>query len=193
MNRDFINSAAKWGLLLGAVLSVSRVYESGVMISGDMTKFAILTLEWIAVLILYIYIIVRANRAQAASALPENGYTMRQAINYSIMISALAAIIVGIVSHIYTVNVIGGYDVYAKLSVESMRSVLQQADVSSNISALYDEGMQSIEAIGENPPNIFSTTISMVANYIISGLFVGLIAGFFTRRAPEVKNIEENE
>lgn len=184
MNREYFNNAAKWGLLLGVVLSVSRIYESKVMISGDMMKFVGLTFEWFAVLILYIYVIYRANKQRATEAAPNVGYPFRVALNYSILISAFAGVIVGITSHIYVVNVIGGYDVYAIESVNSIMSVLKEANVEDDIVAMYNTGLESVKEIGENPPGIFSTVLSIVANYIISGFAIGLIAGFFTKRAP---------
>ncbi len=190
MNRDYFNSAAKWGLILGVVLSVSRVYESGVMISGDMMKFVALTFEWIAVLAAYIYVIYKANKQRAVEADPTVGYPFRGALNYSILISAFAGIIVGIVSHIYVVNVIGGYDVYALKSIDSIVAVLNEANVEDNIVEMYNAGLDSIKGIGENPPSIFSTVLSIVANYIISGFLIGLIVGFFTKRAPIT--IEQN-
>lgn len=184
MNKEYINSAAKWGLLLGLILSVSRIYEAGVMISGDMMKFAMLTFEWFAVLLLYIYIIYRASKLRSQSVDPAHGYTFRQALNYSILISAFAGIIVGVSSHIHVVNVIGGYDVYAMKSVESIVSVMQEANVEQSIKEMYESGLESVKTIGENPPSIFSTVLSMVANYIISGFAIGLFVGFRTRRAP---------
>ncbi|MFI3289980.1 MAG: DUF4199 domain-containing protein [Rikenellaceae bacterium] len=184
MNRDYFNGAAKWGLILGVVLSVSRVYESGVMISGDMMKFVALTFEWIAVLAVYIYVIYRANKQRATEVDPTIGYPFRVALNYSILISAFAGIIVGVVSHIYVVNVIGGYDVYALKSIDSIVAVLNEANVEDNIVEMYNAGLDSIKGIGENPPSIFSTVLSIVANYIISGFAIGLIVGFFTKRAP---------
>ncbi len=193
--KEYFNSAAKWGLFLGVVLSLSRVYESGVMISGDMVKFAVLTVEWIAVMLLYIYIIYRANKSRAMAVDPVVGYPFRTALNYSILISAFAGVIVGITSHIHVVNVIGGYDVYALKSVESIINVLNEANVEESVKEMYNTALESVKTIGENPPTIFSTVLSMVANYVISGFAVGLIAAFFTKKAAVVngQNSVNNE
>ncbi|MFI3247904.1 MAG: DUF4199 domain-containing protein [Rikenellaceae bacterium] len=196
MGREYFNSAAKWGLFLGVILSLSRIYESSVMISGDMVKFAVLTAEWFAVLLLYVYIVYRANKMRAAEFDLSQGYSFRSALNYTMLISAFSGVIVGITSHIYVVNVIGGYDVYALKSVESIMKVMSEANVEDGVREMYNTGLESVKTIGENPPTIFSTVLSMVANYIISGFAIGLLMGFITKRAPIISNsntIEEDE
>lgn len=196
MKREYFNSAAKWGLFLGIFLSISRIYEAGVMISGDMTKFAMLTVEWIVVAALYVYALYKANKIRSNEVDPALGYPFRNALNYSMLISAFAGIIVGVASHIHVVNVVGGYDVYALQSIESITNVLKEANVEQNITDLYNSGLESVKAIGENPPSLFSTMISMMANYIISGFFIGVIVGYFTKRSPEIveqNNAESNE
>ncbi len=197
MNTGYFNSVAKWGLILGILLSVSRIYEAEVMISGDITKFAVLTVEWIAVAALYIYILFKVNKIRSKEADPHLGYPFRTALNYSMLISAFAGIIVGAASHIHVVNVIGGYDAYAMQSITSISNVLKEANVEQNIQELYDAGLQSVKTMGENPPSLFSTMISMMANYIISGFVIGLIVGYFTKKAPiapeQQINVESNE
>ncbi len=188
MNKELFNSAAKWALLLGVVMSASRIFETKVLISADLTQFALLTVEWLFVLGLYFYIIFRASKSlgnDVMAATPERGYKMRDVMNYSVLISAMAAVIVGVSSHIYVVNVIGGYGEYAQLSADSIMKVISEVEVSQEMNDFYATSTESILKSGENPPSIFSTTISMVANYIISGFVVGAIIGLFTKRNPE--------
>lgn len=192
MNREYFNSAAKWGLFLGAFLSMSRIYEANVMISGDIAGFAMLTVEWIVVTALYAYILYKANKIRSREVDPTVGYPFRSALNYSILISAFAGIIVGAASHIHVANFIGGYDVYAIKSIESITNVLKEANVEQNIQEMYNSGLESVKTIGENPPSLFSTMISMMANYIISGFVIGLIVGYFTKRAPEMNQINND-
>ncbi len=199
MNKELFNSAAKWALLLGAIMSLSRMYETKVLISGDLVKFAMLTVEWIVVVLIYFYIIFRASKSQAKSVMetmPERGYKVRDVMNYSVLISAMAAVIVGVSSHIYVVNVIGGYGEYAKLSAESIMKVISEVEVSQEMTEFYASSTDSILKAAENPPSIFSTTISMVANYIIAGFVVGGIIGLFTKRKPELptsQSVESDE
>ncbi len=190
MKKEIFNSAAKWALLLGVVMSASRIYEASVMVSGDMMRFATMTLEWIAAVVIYFWIIYKANKSEARKALPEQGYSMRQSLNYSILISALAAVIIGVASHIYVVNVIGGYTNYALQSAESMITVIREAKLSGDLLEFYEKNIEAIRQAGDNPPSFLSTVISMVANYVIVGFFVGLITGLFTRRRPVVNNAE---
>ncbi len=188
MNRDMFNGAAKWALLLGVMMSCSRVYETKVLISGELSQFAWLTIEWVASVAAYIYIIYVATKRRGdvlMSDSPEMGYPMRLIINYSIIISAMAAVIVGIVSHIYVDNVIGGYGEYAALSADSLMNVISQVDVSQDMTEFYEKSTDTIRESAENTPSIFTTTISMVANYVISGFVIGCIVGLFTRRKPE--------
>lgn len=184
MNKTLLNSAAKWALVLGALMSASRIYETSVMVSGDLMKFAFLTVEWFVAAALYIFIIYKANKVEARKAPAEVGYTLRQSFNYSVLISALAGIIVAISSHIYVVNELGGYASYAVQSAESLLSVIREVDASPELVEFYEESAKTIRESGENPPSIFGSVISMVANYIIVGFITALITGFFTRRRP---------
>ncbi len=195
MNKELFNSAAKWALLLGVCMSLSRIFEAQVLMSGEITKFAFLTFEWIGALLLYVYIVYRATKSRVEfvmSEMAERGYRLGQVVNYSILVSALAAVIIGVSSHIFVVNFVGGYDVYAERSAESILSVVRDVEVSDELLELYETSAETIRESGKSTPNIVSTMISMVANYIISGFIVGLIVGIFTRRmrAPQIKNGE---
>lgn len=185
MNKAMLNSAAKWALLLGVLMSVSRIYETSVMVSGELMKFAFLTVEWFVASAIYIYIIYKANKIESLKAPAEVGYTLRQSFNYSVLISALAGLIVAIASHIYVVSELGGYASYAEQSAESLLSVIREAEASPEIVAFYEQSAQTIRESGETPPSIFGTILSMVANYVIVGFVMALITGFFTRRRPQ--------
>lgn len=199
MNRDMFNSAAMWALLLGVLMSASRIFETKVLISGELSQFAGLTIEWIGSVAAYIYLIYIATKKRGdvvMSEHPEMGYSVRMIINYSVIISAMAAVIVGISSHIYVVNMIGGYGEYAQLSADSLMKVISEVDVSQDMTDFYASSTETIRQSGENPPSIFSTTISMVANYIITGFAIGGIIGLFTKRKPqqpEYQTVESDE
>lgn len=197
MNKDLFNSAAKWALVLGLLMSCSRVYETKVLISGELSQFAWLTFEWLGSVAAYFYIIYLASKRRGDLVMaehPEVGYSVRNIINYSVTISAMAAVIVGVTSHIYVVNEIGGYGEYAQLSADSLMKVISEVDVSQDMTEFYASSTETIRQSGENPPSIFSTTISMVANYIIAGFAVGGIIGLFTKRLPQQPdNNDQNE
>ncbi len=184
--KELINSAAKWGLLLGVVYSVSKVYEMGVTAGGDVTDFAILSAEWVAMIVFGFYVLYRANKVHSRLTPPEVEYGFRAVINYTILIVAFAGVISGIASHIYIENVVGGYDVYAQMSVDTINRIYSDLDSSTNIAPLLEEIEKGIPTLSENPPSILSTVMSTVANYIAVGFFGAIVVTFFVRRKAVV-------
>ncbi|MFR9620321.1 MAG: DUF4199 family protein [Rikenellaceae bacterium] len=189
-----LNDIAKWGLILGVVMSLSRIVEFNMILSGDVTKFSLLALEWPLSIAVYVYIIYRANKRRAASMPKWVGYPMGVAINYAVTISIFASLIVGICSHIYVVGEVGGYDVYTARMLESLEGVVAQTELSDSTQALYDEAFSNTEGLlanakDEPAPSMFSTLISIMSNYIISGFIIGFIVSFFVRRKAEVADV----
>ncbi len=181
--RELVNSATKWGLILGVLMSASRIVETNILISGSVSEFMFLTIEWFAAIVVYLLILYRANVQRAATRDAEVGYSFRDTLNYSILISIFASFIVAVSSHIYIVNFVGGYAEFADATTTSLNAVIAEAgvDVESN-AALLEQSAKATEDIVSNPPTIFSAVFSGVANYIVAGFFSTLIVFWFVRR-----------
>lgn len=182
--KELANKAAMWGLILGVVMSLSKVVESALIITGDVTNYVYLSIEWIVVSIMYVYIIYRANKERAKAMPSQMGYNLRNVLNFTILISIFAAVIVGITTHIYIVNYIGGYDVYIQKSITSMAKIYSEVGVNENLESLLMDVESSVEAVRNDPPTILTTMMSAISSYIISGFILSLVLSIFIRRKP---------
>ncbi|MFI3258550.1 MAG: DUF4199 domain-containing protein [Rikenellaceae bacterium] len=188
--KELANSAAKWGLIVGVLMSASRIYESSVMVSGDASSYVLVSFEWIFSSALFVYLLLRANKQRANATPSEVGYGVRQVVNYTLVISIFASVIVAISSHIYISNVVGGYGLYAERSIESISRVLDEAQVGAEGEQIVEQSLLAAEDIKSNPPTIFTTIFSMVANYIIGAFLTSLIIVWFVRRRPVMPSEE---
>ncbi len=190
--KELLNSVAKWGLLLGLTMTLSRIVEAKFIVSGSMSSYTFLTFEWIFAAAIYVVVLYRANKMRAQSLAAEVGYRFSQSLNYTILIAIFAAVIVGIGYHIYIVNFVGGYDVYLEKSLDSISKILAESDISSEAFAILDQSRESVEVVRENPPTIISTILSVVSTYIISGFIVGLGVAALTKRKAVIPFVNDD-
>ncbi len=191
--KEMLNGAAKWGLILGLLMSASRIFEINIMVSGDLSDFAILSIEWLLAVTAYAYIIYRANCEQIAKLPLEVSYGFREVLNYSILISLFASFIVAVSSHIYIMSAVGGYVSYIEQSFESMSRVIAEADLdtesNSTLMGTLQGEFSSIDKESSSP-NIISAIISSVANYIMAGLLSAIVTFLFVKRKRAVAKDE---
>ncbi len=193
-NKELLNDVAKWGLILGLVMSLSRILEYNMLLSGDVVKFSLLVLEWPLAAGIYFYIILRANKRRIAILPKWVAYPVGVAINYSMMISIFAAVLVGISSHLFVMSELGGYDVLTERMLVSMESVMSEVDMPEESMETYNQLLGNAESAMSDPeslqsPTIFSSIFTMASNYIISGFVIGLIVGLFVKRRAEVADV----
>ncbi len=198
-NKELLNDVAKWGLLLGVLMTISRILEYNMILSGDVVQVSLLIVEWPLAAAINFYILFRANKHRRSQLPLSVGYPMRLAINYSIMISIFAAVLVGIASHLYVLTEVGGYAQLMERTISSMRTILDGNDaISESVMDSYNEMLANAEATvnsddGGQSRNLFSAILSMVSNYIIAGFVNGLIVGFFLKRKPQVADVINKE
>lgn len=191
IDTDLMNRVAMWGLILGVVMSCSRIFEIKMLITGGLKNYTMMTAEWFVAIFVYAYILFRANQQRSREIPADQEFRFGQSLNYSIVIAVFAGVIVGITSHIYLTNVVGGYDVYAEKSFQAIVNIIEEADVEySDVEGLVEQNMSSVKAIGENPPSMLSWIMSSVASYILSSFVIGLGIASFTKRKGEVSNNE---
>ncbi len=184
-----LNEAAKWGAILGVIMGISRIYELNLIMGDSIDQYVTLSLEWIASIFVYFMIVIIANKGK------NRGFS--QVVNFSIVMSIFAAIIVGATSHIYIVEFLGGYSKYLANSIAAMQSVLGEvqtlalangADADSvgesmNLFTQFvGDSDKLIKDAAMNRPTIFSSVFSMATNYILSGAIFGCIASIFVAK-----------
>lgn len=179
---NFWNDAARYGALLGAVLSVSFILENWMTLSGRMTMYALMTVEWIAVVVLHYYLLHRFTRCRSLLYTAEEGFTFGQGYGYLMVVSAFAGIIVGVVQYVY-LHLVLGYSNYTERMVEAVTDMLSMG---GNVSASY-EGMivPMLEQIQSAPvPSVIATVWGGMFTSLLFGAVFGLIIAGVLARAP---------
>lgn len=188
---NFWNEAAKCGALLGAVLCVSFIVENMMTLSGRMSLYALLTVEWIAVVLLHYYLLHRFTRQRSALFTAGEGFTFGQGYAYLLVISGFAGIIVGLVQYIY-LHLILGYAQYTDRMTTAVTDLLSQ---SGEIPASYENLIvQMMEQIQTAPaPSVLSTVWGGVFTSLLFGAVFGLIVAGVLARAPRPFDTSETE
>lgn len=179
---NFWNDAAKYGALLGAVLSVSFILENWMTLSGRMAMYALMTVEWIAVVVLHYYLLHRFTRRRSQLYTAEEGFSFGQAYGYLLVISGFAGILVGLVQYIYLHLVLG----YANYTERMVQAVTDMLSMGGNVSASY-EGMimPMLEQIQSAPaPSVIATVWGGMFSSLLFGAVFGLIIAGVLSRAP---------
>ncbi len=179
--KNFWNEAAKWGLFIGVVMGVSKMLEYSLMLSGSVTKFSLLTVEWVVVAVAFVVMLYRAVRSRAVEVYDVLGFSFGRCVNYALIISMFASVIVSVLSHIYVNSVVGGYDVYIKELVTSVTTVMNEAQVDSAVMNTYAQTFEDLKNSPVAIPSIFDTFLSTLSIYILAGTSVGLIVSFFVK------------
>ncbi len=209
INKEYLNNCAKWGVILGMVMSCSRIIEMKYITSHEEGRFVALSVEYLFASIIYLVAIYQAIKLETKRVLKlDSSQKLRMSffLNYAIFISILVGLMVGITSHIYINNVIGGYDSYMQQSLDSVLDTIsiiknQFSEAGSAIDfGSLDDGVaelrqQSATAIAEfekNPPSIFTAILSSISDYIVSGfIFGGLFSFIITRKLNQQINGQE--
>lgn len=177
---NFWNDTAKYGAILGAVLSVSFILENWMTLSGRMALYALMTVEWIAVVVLHYYLLHRFTRNRSQLYTAEDGFTFGQAYGFLMVVSAFAGILVGVVQYIYLHLVLG----YATYTERMAQAVTDMLSMGGNVSASY-EGMivPMLEQIQSAPaPSVLATVWGGMFTSLLFGAVFGLIiAGVLSR------------
>lgn len=179
---NFWNDTAKCGALLGAVLSVSFILENWMTLSGRMAMYALMTVEWIAVVVLHYYLLHRFTRSRSQLYTAEEGFSFGQAYGFLMVVSAFAGILVGVVQYIYLHLVLG----YANYTERMVQAVTDMLSMGGNVSASY-EGMimPMLEQIQSAPaPSVIATVWGGMFTSLLFGAVFGLIIAGVLSRAP---------
>ncbi len=190
-NKSFFNEAAKWGLILGLLMGVSRVFECRLMLSGSISQFALLTFEWVVVGVIYGVLLYRAARTRAVEIFEASGFSFMRSVNYAVVISMFASVIVSLASFAYINSVVGGYDIYIDQLLASVTKVIGESNVDGGVMDMYAETFEELKSTDVAIPTIFDAVLSTLSMYILLGTFFGVIVSFFVKR--HIKKNFENE
>ena len=181
--KTFWNEAAKWGALVGGLLSLSFLLENQMMTSGRLGLYSLMLLEWIVVVVLHFWLLLRFVRKRAALYGADEGFTFGQGYGSVMAVSCFAGVIVGVVQAVY-LHLIIGYSNYIERTIASMTELLSNSG-SQMPASLEGIVAQSFEQLRTAPvPSVLESVWSGMFSALLFGAFFGLIIAAIASRAP---------
>ena len=189
--QNFWNDAAKCGAIIGAILAVSMVLETMMTLSGSMKYYALMTVEWIGVVVLHYYLLHRFTRNRSKLYSAEEGFSFGQGYLFVLAVSAFAGVIVGGVQYIY-LHLIMGYSNYTSRLVEALTDMMA---LGGGVPASMESVMaQSLEQIQTAPaPSVLATIWGGIWVSLLFGAVFGLIIAGVLSRAPRPFDTQAGE
>ncbi len=189
-NKSFWNEVSKQGLLLGIVMGASKIFEQSIVIYGGIEYSVWVVLEWLLFATLFFMLLYKATQKRAASVDPMLGFSFIHGVNYMILISAFAAIVVACVYYVY-INSIVGYDNYIDSLIAVVVTAAESQPIDSStanmIETLVDQMRTQVQ------PSIFEVLFNTIFQYAFAALFAGLILAGFISRKPQIYDMENEE
>ncbi len=180
MKKSFWSDAARCGAYIGLLLAASSVLETGMALSGKLGLYAVIIFEWLAVVALHIYLLLRFTRQRSALYAVEEGFSFGQGYGYALAMSLLAGVILGAVNYIY-LHLVLGYDRY----VEKITDILSQlVSMSGAQNASVTMLVEQLQHMPE--PSLLATIWSGIWSSLLFGAVFGLIVAGVSARAPQL-------
>lgn len=190
-NNNLWNEAAKYGAIVGAILSASYLFELWMMLSGKTSNYAIMGLEWLLVVIVHYYLLHRFTRQRSMLYSATEGFTFGQGYGYLMAISAFAGIINGVVQFV-TLHLIVGYSNYVDGYISAIQSIVSEGGgVPASMEGILAQSIQDLQMAPT--PSILSTIWGGVLVSLLFGAVFGLIIGGVLSRAPKPFEEQNNE
>lgn len=192
-NNPFWNDALKYGAILGALMSLSTIFESYLIYYSDvpLVKASMIYLvEWFAAIVVYVWLLVRFTKRYSNNFAPEEGFNFSQGFGFIVMLSLLVAVIVGMMTTLF--YSIAGYDLFIDgylARIDEMMSYMGENNLltqplNEDIEVWCDTIRYSTQ------PSMLSSILAAIDNYVFSGMVVGVIIALSVRRKPQM-NIHE--
>ena len=188
---NFWNDAAKYGAAVGLLLAVSTVVENSIVLSGRLGLYVLLTVEWIAAVVLHYYLLHRYTRQRAMQRAEAVGFSFGEAYGFIVAMSAFGGIISGAVQYIYVYGIIG-YGRYVERTADALYAVMaRNGNVSPSMENLLS---QTVAQMHQSPePSVFSAVGGGMLTSVLFGLVFGLfIASTVARPAKPFGGPEGN-
>ena len=169
---NFWNDAAKYGAAVGLLLAVSTVVENSIVLSGRLGLYVLLTVEWIAAVVLHYYLLHRYTRQRAMQRAEAEGFSFGEAYGFIVAMSAFGGIISGAVQYIYVYDIIG-YGRYVERTADALYAVMaRNGNVSPSMENLLS---QTVAQMHQSPePSVFSAVGGGMLTSVLFGLVFGL-------------------
>lgn len=187
-NSFYWKKALRGGSIIGALLAVSFMLETRLMLSGS---FGLYALEWFVVVALYYYLLHRFTRSYSTAFSAEEGFRFGRGYGFVLSMSAVAGVIVGIVQYLY-LHLFIGYERYTGRVADAMAEMFSQnGSVPALMESMIVQTMKQIESAPE--PSVLSTIWGGTLSSLLFGLVFGLIiAGVLSRASrPFDKQADE--
>ena len=180
--KTFWNDAARWGVVLGTLLACSFVVEELMTNSGRTWLYGLMLVEWIAVVVLHFWLLLRFARSRAALCSVEEGFTFGQGYGAVMGVSLMAGVIVGAVQTVY-LHLILGYEHYIERTIDSMTAMLaQNGSMPKAFEGLFATTFEQLRTAPV--PSVLQTVWSGLFSTLLFGAVFGLIIAGITTRAP---------
>ena len=182
-SKIFWNEAAKWGVIVGGLLSASFVLENLITVSGKIWLYSLMMFEWIGVVVLHFWLLLRFVQNRSRSYGIADGFTFGQGYGCVMAVSAFAGVIVGVVQAVY-LHLIIGYQNYIERTIEAMTDLISKSG--SQMPASF-EGIlaQSFQQLRTAPvPSVLESVWSGLFSTLLFGAVFGLIIAAIATRAP---------
>lgn len=194
-NNTLWNDAAAAGAKVGALLSISFLIESVFTLSGNMTLYTLMIVEWLAVVCLHYMLLHRYTRKRRTLFTKDEGFSFGQGYSFILVTSAFAGVILGVVTYIYQFIIIG-WEKFTDLQIEAMTKIVSvSGGVNQSVEAMLLEMIKGLKAAPE--PTILQIVMGGIMTSIMFGAFYGLIIAGTSARQPQpfsdTTNEEENE
>lgn len=181
--KTFWNEAAKWGVIVGLLLSVSFVVENLITVSGKMWLYYLMMLEWIGVVVLHFWLLLRfaQNRSRLYGAAV--GFTFGQGYGAVMTVSAFAGVIVGVVQAVY-LHLIVGYSNHIERIIAAVTELVSKSgsQMPASMEGLLSQSFQQLQAAPV--PSVLQTVWGGLFSALFFGAVFGLIIAAITTRAP---------
>ena len=182
-NSNFWNDAARWGIGIGALLAFSFIVEEQMSHSGQLGVYSLMLVEWIAVVTLHVWLLLRFVRSRSALYSAEEGFTFGQAYGSVMAVSLLSGIILGVVQAVYLHQVLG-YETYVERTIDSMNRLFQSGgQLPKSFEGVFADMSRQLQ---DTPaPSVLQTVWGGLFSTLLFGTFFGLIIAAVTARAPQ--------
>lgn len=175
----FWKKAVVGGLLVGALLSVSLMLETRMMLTGSFGFYAI---EWFVAAVLHYYLLHRFTRRYANDFTVEDGFGFGRGYGFVLSQSVVAGIVVGAVQYLY-LHLFVGYENYTSRIADALSEFFSRGgNVPAQLESMLTESMRQIESAPE--PSFFGTLWGGVFSSVLFGALFGLIIAGVLSRAP---------
>ncbi len=192
-NKNFWNDVAKWGVLIGIVMGSSRVLEYSMMLSADVSIYALLTFEYAIVAAVYAVLLYYATRRRAVEVYDAVGFSFGRTLNYSMLISIFAAVVVAAMSYVYINSAMGGYNAYMDRLIVSITAVMNESQMDNSTVEFYLGALNDVQGAERMEPTIFTTLMSSISTYIMAGAGVGVVVAFLVKRYIQKSIVAKKE